>query len=147
MRGDQRREVLSLEGPIRRARGPLRSCGCQVEVPLDALTAPITSLLDEQFPGAQKETGFESWSPRQVYGWWPQGVGLRDTPRAVGDEIKQHIAIERCKKTGRASGQWASHFDACIDCNTTERPHRANGRCKRCDDRWRYAQGQVPPYA
>jgi hypothetical protein len=29
--------------------------------------------------------------------------------------------------------------DGCIDCGTTERPHRAHGRCKRCDDRWRYA--------
>jgi hypothetical protein len=34
--------------------------------------------------------------------------------------------------------QWGPQSDACIDCGTTERPHRAHGRCKRCDDKWRY---------
>ena len=34
--------------------------------------------------------------------------------------------------------RWVRSHHACLDCGTSERPHRANGRCKRCDDRWRY---------
>jgi hypothetical protein len=41
---------------------------------------------------------------------------------------------------GQRVSRWSAHYDACIDCGTTERPHRASGRCKRCDDRWRYDQ-------
>jgi hypothetical protein len=35
---------------------------------------------------------------------------------------------------------WSPSADQCIDCGTTELPHRVHGRCTRCDDRWRYAQ-------
>jgi transposase len=38
--------------------------------------------------------------------------------------------------------RWGPKSDACIDCGTAERPRRAHGRCKRCDDRWRYLQLQ-----
>jgi hypothetical protein len=39
---------------------------------------------------------------------------------------------------GNTTARWAANHNACIDCGTTERPHRAGGRCKRYDDRWRY---------
>ena len=36
--------------------------------------------------------------------------------------IRHHVTI----------GTWAKNYNACIDCNSTERPHRGNGRCTRC---------------
>jgi len=37
------------------------------------------------------------------------------------------------------AARWSRDHDACIGCDTTARPHRAHGRCKRCDDRWHYS--------
>lgn len=31
--------------------------------------------------------------------------------------------------------RWANHFDSCIDCGGTDRPHEAHGRCRRCYQR------------
>lgn len=79
--------------------------------------------------------------PEVIWGlrWVPQGgIGLRDAPPPREDEIRRQVAIERPKKSAHMPGRWATHYDACIDCGTTERPHRAHGRCNRCDDRWRY---------
>jgi len=32
---------------------------------------------------------------------------------------------------------WARNYDECIECGTTDIAHNANGRCKRCDMRYR----------
>lgn len=32
---------------------------------------------------------------------------------------------------------WSRNHNKCIDCETTERPHHANGRCKNCDMKYR----------
>jgi hypothetical protein len=74
------------------------------------------------------------WVPPERY----LNIGLRDVPPAVEDEIRHQVNIERRKKPDRVPGREATRSDACIDCGTTERPHRAHGRCKRCDDCWRY---------
>ena len=34
--------------------------------------------------------------------------------------------------------RWARHFDACVDCGTTQQRHGAHGRCKRCYARLLY---------
>jgi predicted Zn-ribbon and HTH transcriptional regulator len=44
----------------------------------------------------------------------------------------QHL-IEH--KRGRPPG-WVTRPDGCIDCGTKDRPHRANGRCPACHQRW-----------
>src|SRR5262249_39809884 len=72
-------------------------------------------------------------APREV-----RSKGLSDSSLVAELEAKHQITLERRKKPVRKQGRWASQFDACIDCGTTDRPHRAHGRCKRCDDRWRY---------
>jgi hypothetical protein len=57
-------------------------------------------------------------------------------------DVVQSPIVRGKRKQGRAELiGWARAYDACIDCGTTERPHRARGRCKRCDDRWRYRDG------
>jgi hypothetical protein len=49
---------------------------------------------------------------------------------------RRQIELKRHSKRNQGT-RWAYAFDSCIDCGTSKRPHRAHGRCKRCDDRWR----------
>lgn len=65
-------------------------------------------------------------------------MGLCESDPGKNEELLAQITIVRRKKPAHASGRWAAEYDACIDCGTTGRPHLAYGRCKRCDDRWRY---------
>ncbi len=60
---------------------------------------------------------------------------LRKAPMRRGQ--RRHGAVVVSREENHFT-RWAFKWDACIDCGTTERPHRAHGRCKRCDDRWRY---------
>ena len=39
----------------------------------------------------------------------------------------------------RKEGIWSSTAAACVDCQTTERPHEAFGRCRLCYLRWKRA--------
>jgi hypothetical protein len=79
-------------------------------------------------------------------------TALRDVP-PWGRQTKTHKQIRKApiRRGKRREGafvvgdesepvvsRWSFDYDACIDCGATDRPHRANGRCKRCDDRWRY---------
>lgn len=32
------------------------------------------------------------------------------------------------------SGKWALHYDCCVSCRRTDRPHKAHGRCELCYD-------------
>jgi hypothetical protein len=54
--------------------------------------------------------------------------------------MRPHIARGEPKAVPTS---WARDHDACLDCGTSDRSHRANGRCKRCDDRCRYAKQRV----
>ena len=64
--------------------------------------------------------------------------GDQSAPGATTTEIMHSPITRGQRRSGRlAPGRWAGDYDACIDCGTSERPHRAHGRCKRRDDRWR----------
>jgi len=43
-------------------------------------------------------------------------------------------AASRTPRLVGGSKRWARDYDACVVCGTTERPHAAKGRCRRCDD-------------
>lgn len=44
------------------------------------------------------------------------------------EHLKEH-------KRSRLPG-WVKRPDGCIDCGTKDRPHRSNGRCSACHQRW-----------
>jgi hypothetical protein len=56
---------------------------------------------------------------------WTIGPGFPAHPR--GDHRAPRIP----------TGRWAREHDVCRDCGTTDRPHRAGGRCTRCYQRER----------
>jgi len=64
---------------------------------------------------------------------------LREAPVRRGERRQGAFAVSGDSQR-QSSLRWAIRHDACVDCGTTQRPHRAGGRCKRCDDRWRYRQ-------
>lgn len=39
-------------------------------------------------------------------------------------------------RTNDKNGRWALKYDACIECGTTEHPHKQHGRCSLCHWRW-----------
>jgi len=85
---------------------------------------------------------------RQLRSICQGGIMRRAVKRVRGTESHSKLATPGIVQSPIARGQrksgqtrpvrWARAYDACIDCGTMERPHRAHGRCKRCDDRWRY---------
>ncbi len=42
-----------------------------------------------------------------------------------------------------AESKWAMRHSHCVECGTNKVPYRANGRCSRCDSRWRRRQQKV----
>lgn len=65
----------------------------------------------------------------------------KDTPVRRGKRREGAFVI--AEGSGEVVKRWAKMHDCCIDCGTIERPHRAGGRCKRCDDRWRYRSSNL----
>lgn len=61
------------------------------------------------------------------------------------NEDKTDNRIENLELTTRADharlhatlSRWARTHERCVGCGTTERPHRARGRCERCYKEWR----------
>src|SRR5262249_48254713 len=53
-----------------------------------------------------------------------------------------HSSIVRIQRKSAEAipTRWSHNHDSCMDCHTAERPHQSNGRCKRCDDRWRVSR-------
>jgi hypothetical protein len=45
-------------------------------------------------------------------------------------QARQELLRRFVKSITLYGDHWARNYDACIDCNTSERPHRANGRCR-----------------
>src|SRR5262249_27685441 len=98
----------------------------------------------------------EAISVLSLVAWCPQGARSQGLSNAalqappappappVPSQHTSHVAapslarIVRAPRKGAAAARRSRDHDACIGCGTTERPNRANGRCKRCDDRWRY---------
>jgi glycopeptide antibiotics resistance protein len=98
---------------------------------------------------------------------YSESLALRRPPQALDDHIsargdllpegvarynKKCRSVARCPQGGSLQRpvnlpasrervkRWSPLVDRSIDCSTTERPHRAHGRCKRCDDRWRWCK-------
>ena len=44
---------------------------------------------------------------------------------------KQHAVFHLTLKD-----KWAKAHDRCVECGKTDYPHKANGRCRLCHDRW-----------
>jgi len=88
---------------------------------MEAFSQAMSGLTIEET--APKEEGSDVRSLRQVYGRCPHG----SSPQRPVKPSSRNLA-----------GRWARNYDACIDCSTSERPHIAHGRCKRCDDHRRY---------
>jgi hypothetical protein len=59
-------------------------------------------------------------------------------PQRTTEPARVRLARGRRNVEQVASAGWTQDVDACITCGTTERPDRAHGRCKRCDNKWRY---------
>jgi ribosomal protein L32 len=78
---------------------------------------------------------------------WPRRIGAFRRSVGVfvgcpqGGTIQRPVKHARVSKPPSKLNLWAQAYDVCIDCGTMERSHRAHGRCKRCDDRWRYNLG------
>ena len=60
------------------------------------------------------------------------------------DNRFENLVIIKCSKHAIASWKrrkkswiWSRNYDACIDCGTIKMSHHANGRCKKCDMRFR----------
>lgn len=124
--------------PRRRAqRMRLSSCPDTTKAPVPSLSAR-----DRGFPEVMR--GLSSGAPREV-----RPKGLSNTSRVGAESGQQptpaplHSPIERHRKRDMPM-RWAKRYDACVACGTSERPHRAKGRCKRCDDRWSYADRAQP---
>ena len=66
-----------------------------------------------------------------------EGLSSIAGPQAFVGQAQPQFTRGGRRKQKRNEFTWARDYDACIDCGTTERPHVAHGRCKRCDDRWR----------
>lgn len=74
----------------------------------------------------------------------------RDTRVGLARETIRHrvlmgLSPEEILKPGRrARGKskpftkWAQRFDCCIECGTSDRPHKAYGRCQKCTNRFNY---------
>jgi hypothetical protein len=59
------------------------------------------------------------------------------TGQSIPGTMRSAIARGQ-RRLDKTEARWSRDHEHCIDCGTKERPHRAFGRCKRCDDRWRY---------
>lgn len=53
--------------------------------------------------------------------------------RSQGEHIRRHMTEKN--PSVLPPGQWARHFDSCIECGTTDIPHDAKGLCERCNSR------------
>lgn len=59
-----------------------------------------------------------------------------ETKRKISEANKRAYAEGR-RKPRIASTTWATKYDRCVTCHTTERPHKARGNCSRCHDQTR----------
>lgn len=67
--------------------------------------------------------------------------GIKDDNRIenlILIDVSAHAKKEWQKRKKR--WKWSRNYSTCIDCGFKEKPHHANGRCKRCDMRYRRKQ-------
>ncbi len=68
------------------------------------------------------------------------GADGASDPAGQSTAVFMRSSIERGQRNlSEQDTRWSRDYERCIDCSTIERPHQAHGRCKRCDDRYRYA--------
>lgn len=63
--------------------------------------------------------------------------GIKDDNRPENLQVisqPEHMAMHHAV---RSASRWATHYDRCQSCGTTERKHFGHGLCKRCDQRER----------
>jgi hypothetical protein len=77
-------------------------------------------------------------APRAVHSEGLSSVRGSSLPGAP-ESLRSPLPRGKRREASVAERQLAREWDACRDCETRQRPHWAHGRCKRCDDRWRYA--------
>jgi hypothetical protein len=67
---------------------------------------------------------------------------LREDWQYVCRKCHYHYDIKHNNKkmpwSAKAAGRWSKHFDKCVECGTTETPHGARGKCKKCHKREYY---------
>lgn len=78
--------------------------------------------VDEPIEAAEAEISErDPATPTPLDGGWRPLASLAE-PRAMSDGAPEAEAPRR----------WARRHDHCVDCETTDRPHLAQGRCARC---------------
>lgn len=58
----------------------------------------------------------------------------------IHEHGRLHAPAAQAAKRANWKFEWSYHHAACIECGTTEDPHYATGRCKRCYGRVRMAE-------
>lgn len=95
-------------------------------------------------PHSAKEMCFACWqrSDAKKQGHWPRRRKMIEPCRDCGRTGLSFGAEGRCcvcrdkvyrdRKRGRPLGTWARKYDACVQCSTTDSPHKGGGLCRVC---------------
>jgi len=69
-----------------------------------------------------------------------RGKPLSEEQRKAIGESNRRAYAEGRRKPRQPSGKWATLYDVCQTCSTSEKPHKGHGLCERCWESTRTAR-------
>jgi hypothetical protein len=99
----------------------------------DALRRTADVLVDPEMYRTRDEPELQDFPPQHINGDRSDDRIENLAVLDIADHTRLHVAeLLDARWPHRVTAEWSSHSPACVECDTTKRPHGGNGYCRRC---------------